>query len=81
MSFNERRELPCGCTLQANYYGVEIDMCELHTAAPDLLRAVKMAMVHLTGETEEEWRRSQSYEEAPYHDLYVAIAKAEPKKE
>jgi hypothetical protein len=45
-------------------------------AFPDLLAAAKKAIHCLTAETEEEWSRSQAYDEAPYHFLYSAIAKA-----
>jgi len=43
------------------------------------LGAMKKAMDCLTCEEEFEWRRSQKYDEAPYHFLYQAIITAEKK--
>lgn len=42
-----------------------------------LLTASKEMMHIITSEDEESWRRSQAYEEAPYHFLWVAIRNAE----
>ena len=42
-----------------------------------LLEAAKTAMHCFTAESEEEWRKSQSYEESPYHFLYKAILEGE----
>jgi hypothetical protein len=42
-----------------------------------LVNACKQAMYHFTCESEEQWRESQSYDEAPYYFLYKAIVDAE----
>lgn len=62
-------------------YGPDIDVhgpdAKLIAAAPDLLAACKQAMHCLTAESEAEWRKSQKWDEAPYHFLFEAISKAE----
>lgn len=50
-------------------------MLNSHAAAAE---AMKKAMHCLTEETEEEWSKSQAYEEAPYHFLFAAILEAQP---
>ncbi len=44
MSFKPVAKLPCGCEARADYYGVEMELCRLHHAAPDLLAACKAAL-------------------------------------
>lgn len=55
----------------------EADACRALLCQAASVQALKKAMHCLTAETEEQWRRSQAYEEAPYHFLFVAITAAE----
>lgn len=58
---------------------VSKEHANLIAASPVLLAACKEAIWRFTEETEEQWQESQSYLEAPYHFLWLAINKAEGK--